>query len=250
MPPPMSSTISRTVMPIGTSIRPPRAILPASENTLVPFERSVPSAANAAGALADDPRHAGERLDVVDERRLPPEPRLRRVRRPQPRHAPVPLQRLDERRLLAADERARALAHLQREAERAAEDPFAQQAGRGCGLDGRAHVPHRDRVLAPDVEEPLAGADRVGGNGQALDDAKRVAFEDGAIHERAGIALVAVADHVLAVAGRAPREVPLDRRREPGATAAAQTRGADLVDHRLRRPRQARSRARNPSRAR
>ena len=43
----MSSTISRIVMPMGTSIRPLRLILPVSENTLVPFEVAVPSAANA-----------------------------------------------------------------------------------------------------------------------------------------------------------------------------------------------------------
>ncbi len=49
IPPPMSSTISRIVMPIGTSMSPPRLTLPASENTFVPLDFSVPSAANASG---------------------------------------------------------------------------------------------------------------------------------------------------------------------------------------------------------
>jgi len=47
MPPPMSKMISRSVIPIGTSMRPVRAILPASAKTLVPFDFSVPTAAKA-----------------------------------------------------------------------------------------------------------------------------------------------------------------------------------------------------------
>jgi hypothetical protein len=47
IPPPMSSTISRMVIPIGTSMRPPWLILPARANTFVPLLVPVPSAANA-----------------------------------------------------------------------------------------------------------------------------------------------------------------------------------------------------------
>ena len=46
-PPPMSSMISRIVIPIGTSMSPARSILPASANTFVPLLFSVPNAANA-----------------------------------------------------------------------------------------------------------------------------------------------------------------------------------------------------------
>ena len=46
MPPPISSTISRSVVPIGTSIRPVLSTLPASAKTLVPLLFSVPMAAN------------------------------------------------------------------------------------------------------------------------------------------------------------------------------------------------------------
>jgi len=45
----MSYTISFIVMPIGTSASPPRAILPASANTLVPLLFSVPIDAKASG---------------------------------------------------------------------------------------------------------------------------------------------------------------------------------------------------------
>src|ERR1035438_7520867 len=47
MPPPISSTTSRIVIPMGTSIRPPRWIFPASANTFVPRLVLVPNAANA-----------------------------------------------------------------------------------------------------------------------------------------------------------------------------------------------------------
>ena len=41
-PPPISNTISLSVVPIGTSIRPVFLILPASENAFVPALPSVP----------------------------------------------------------------------------------------------------------------------------------------------------------------------------------------------------------------
>ena len=52
MPPPMSKTISRSVMPIGTSTRPVLLTLPTSEKILVPVEPSVPMDAEPVGALA------------------------------------------------------------------------------------------------------------------------------------------------------------------------------------------------------
>ena len=42
IPPPISSITCLTVIPIGTSINPPRATLPARANTFVPFEESLP----------------------------------------------------------------------------------------------------------------------------------------------------------------------------------------------------------------
>ena len=48
VPPPISSTTWRMVMPMGTSMRPPRATLPASAKTLVPLLWRLPTEANAA----------------------------------------------------------------------------------------------------------------------------------------------------------------------------------------------------------
>ena len=49
IPPPISSTISRRVVPIGTSTSPVLCILPPRANTLVPFDFSVPMALNHSG---------------------------------------------------------------------------------------------------------------------------------------------------------------------------------------------------------
>ena len=47
MPPPMSKITSRSVAPMGTSMRPPFTTLPVSEKILVPLLVAVPMAANA-----------------------------------------------------------------------------------------------------------------------------------------------------------------------------------------------------------
>jgi hypothetical protein len=52
MPPPMSWTISRSVMPIGTSMSPELLILPTSEKILVPLLVAVPTPANQAAPRA------------------------------------------------------------------------------------------------------------------------------------------------------------------------------------------------------
>src|SRR5690606_33905738 len=54
-------------------------------------------------AVAEDERHARDRLDVVDRGRAPEQPVGRGERRPQARLAPTPLERVEQRGLLATD---------------------------------------------------------------------------------------------------------------------------------------------------
>ena len=104
IPPPISSTICRSVVPIGTSTRPVFPILPARAKTLVPLLFAVPMPANQSAPLRMIGGDVGEGLDVVDQRRQPHRPCLGRVGRARPRGAALALDRGDQRRLLAADE--------------------------------------------------------------------------------------------------------------------------------------------------
>ena len=211
-PPPISSTISRSVVPIGTSTSPVLRILPARAKTLVPLLFSVPIAANQSRAVADDRPGVGERLDVVDQRRIAPEARLRRVGGPRAGRAPPALDRGDQRGLLAADEGAGADAQVDAKVERRVEDLAAQQPQLPGLPDGGFEPLDGQRVFAADVNVALVGADGIGGDGHALEHAVRVALEHAAVHERAGVALVGVADDELAGPVASWRPLPISAR--------------------------------------
>ena len=229
-PPPISSMIRRRLMPMGTSTRPVFSILPTRLKTLVPLEPSVPMPANQApprltmcGTLAQvstlfrvvgQPAQAVlDRVDVLGARLPGP-----------------PFQGGHQGRGLAADEGAAAAVDADVEGEAAAQDVVAQQAaGAGVG-DGLLQMLHRQRVLVAHVDVALRGADGEGPDDHALQHRVRVAFHDRAVHERAGVALVAVADHVLGLAGRLPAAAPLAPRGEAAAAAAAQAGDLHLPD--------------------
>ena len=85
-------------------------------------------------------------------------------------------------------------------------------------------------IFGADVDEPLVGAHRVGPDGHAFEHAVRVAFEHGAVHERARVALVGVANHVFRFGGRLRHQLPLHAGGEPRAAAPAQAAGFDFGD--------------------
>src|SRR6185312_159894 len=87
-------------------------------------------------AIADDPRHRGERLGVVDRGRLAVHAIARGERRLEARHALLALERLEQRRFLAADVRPVAVHVEKMKAEAAAEDVVAEQTRRVRFLDG------------------------------------------------------------------------------------------------------------------
>ena len=92
----MSKTISRSVMPIGTSIRPVLLTRPGQGEhlgalALLGADRGEPLA-----AVADDRRNVGEGLDVVDQRRAAPQARLGRERRTRARAAALAFDRGDQ----------------------------------------------------------------------------------------------------------------------------------------------------------
>ena len=106
----------------------------------------------------------------------------------------------------------------------------------GLGLgQGRLQPLDGQRVLGPDVDVGLGRADGVGGEHHAFDQPVRVAFDHGPVHERAGVALVGVADQVLLVALGLAGELPLLAGGKAAAAPAAQAAGFDHVADLLRR---------------
>ncbi len=90
---------------MATSTRPVRATLPERAKTFVPLLVLVPRALNHSGAAVDERRQVGQRLDVVDDRRLAEQAADGRERRARTRHAAAALDAVDQRGLFAADER-------------------------------------------------------------------------------------------------------------------------------------------------
>ncbi len=74
------------------------------------------------------------------------------------------------------------------------------------------------------------GIDGFGGDNHALDHRMRVRFQNAAVHERAGIALVGIAEYVFDLPRAFTGELPFQAGRKAGAAAAAQTRLLHLVD--------------------
>jgi len=173
-------------------------------------------------ALEDDGRDVGERLDVVDDGGLFPIAGLGREGRLGHGLAALAFHGLDQGRFLAAHERAGAVLQLDVEVEARTEQVGAEHAvGLGI-LDGLAQALDGQGIFGPDVDRALGGADGIAADGHGLDHGMGVAFEHGAVHERARIAFVGVADHVLLVGLVGQGDAPLDAGGETAAATAAQ----------------------------
>ena len=180
--------------------------------------------------IVDDDRNVGQGLDVVDDRRTPPQALHRRERRTRTRHAAEALDGLEKSSLLTADERARAEAELDVKREARTEDVVTEEAELLRLLDRNLQAVNGERILRADVDEALRRTDRVARDHHRLEDAMGVAFERRTVHVRARIAFVGVADHVLLALGLLHGEFPLHAGREARAAAAAKAGLQDLLD--------------------
>ncbi len=214
-------------------MRPVRLTMPLRANTAVPGLPSRAERLEPVGAQADDAGRVGVALDVVDVGGLAPEAGDRRVGRAGPRLAALALDGGHQRGLFAADERARAFFDLDIEGEVRAEDAIAEQAELARLPERELQAADRQRVLGAAVDVAHLRADGVAGEDHALDQGMGVALERRTVHERAGVALVRVADDVLGPALRLPGQLPLRAGGEAAAAAAAQPGANQLVDHAL-----------------
>ena len=182
------------------------------------------------GAVLDDARHRGDRLDVVDDRRAGVETGDRGERRAQPRLAATALEALEQRGLLAADVGAGAGVHDDVEVVAGAVDVLAEVAGGvrllDRGLDPADHVQH----LAADVDEGVVGPDREGADDHALHQHVRVGHHQRDVLAGPRLGLVGVDDEVLRLGVVLRDEGPLHAGREAGAAATAQAGALDLLD--------------------
>ena len=85
-----------------------------------------------------------------------------------------------------------------------------------------------DGVLGTDVDVALVRVDGIARDAHGFQNGVGIAFQHGTIHERAGVALVGVADHVLVGGLVDGSELPLEARGEAGAAAAAEAGLSDL----------------------
>ena len=95
--------------------------------------------------------------------------------------------------------------------------------------DGGFQTGDGQGVLGTDVDVALVAAGGHAGDEHALDDGVGVALHDGPVHERAGVALVAVAHHIFFAGGLFPHAVPLAPGGEAAAPPASQAGVGDLL---------------------
>ena len=202
------------------------------------------------GAVADDAGDVGQRLDVVDDRRLLVEAADGEPGRAVARVSALALDRRDEARRLAADVGPGAAVDDDVAGEVAAEDALAGEA-RGVGLVERAlDAAERQVELAADVDERVADLQRVRGDQHRLEQQVRRMLEDPAVLERAGLALVGVGAEVMGLPVVELDHRPLAADGECRPAVAEQPRGRHFRGDLLRRHARQRLRERRVAAAR
>ena len=183
------------------------------------------------GAVADDCRDMGERLDVVDGRRLAEQAGLPRVGRLLPRPCLAPLDDFEGGRLLARDvaRRCRSKADLEREG--GAEDPRAEKSCRVSVGDRTPRALERLDHILDEVEVGDRGAGRERAERRSLEDFVGILRDEKPVLAAPGLVLAAIGDDVSrSLRGRCG-ELPLPSRRERRAAAPAKLRVPDEPEH-------------------
>ena len=105
------------------------------------------------------------------------------------------------------------------------------------GISIAQRLLHDDRqipVFPADIDVTTFRAHRQSSDHHAFDHRMRILLEDQPVFTRAGLTLVAIAQHVLRLGRRLGNERPFHPRRKTRAAAPAQRRVLDLVDNRVR----------------
>ena len=129
---------------------------------------------------------------------------------------------MDQSGLFTADESAGTVAELDIEIEARAEDVLTEQAVFTSLGDGDLQTVDSQRVFSTDVNQTVGGADGIAADGHSLDDAVRVTFHDGTVHERTRVTFVSVADDVHLIALVLGAETPFHAGGETSTATAAE----------------------------
>ena len=181
--------------------------------------------------VADDGGHVGEGFNVVNERRHAPQAVFGGVRRAGTGRAASALNAGNQRGFLAANERARTQANVHAETERRATDVGSHQASPFGLTNGCLQARNRQRVFGPHVDVATIRTNRVSRDCHAFQHAVRIGFQHAAIHVRAGVALVGVADDKLAFTVGLGNRTPFQSRRIARAAAPAQAGTHEFINH-------------------
>ena len=180
-------------------------------------------------ALMQNDRHARERNDVVDHRRLTEQTFMGWQWRLEANLPALAFEAFEQRGFFTADIGTGATPHFQMEGTTAAENIVTEIAGREAEVDGATHDAFGIGILTANIDKALGRTDREAGDGHALDQHARIAFHQHAIGESAGVAFVGVAHDVFLRGLRVRHGLPLDASRKGCAAASAQT----AVGHRF-----------------
>ena len=136
-----------------------------------------------------------------------------------------------QRGFLAADERAGAQTQLNIKIKSGAQDVFAQQAIFPRLSDSNFQPLYCDGVFGADINVTLVCADSIAGDSHCLQHHMGVAFQNGTIHERSGVAFVSVAADVFLARRLRRRKAPFYPGGEAAAAPSAQAGVLDGLDH-------------------
>ncbi len=184
------------------------------------------------GALPEDVRNAGKRLDVVHDGRALKEPRDRGEGRLQLGKPLSALEGAQERGLFAADVGARAAVDHDVEIEPASLDVLSEPPLRVRFLDRATQALRRSEILAADVDVRLVAPDGEGGDDHSFEESVGIPLQDVTILERPRLALVRVHHQILRLGAVLGNEGPLSRCGESRAAQAAEVRLSDFLDDR------------------
>ena len=164
---------------------------------------------NHSGPFVQHARHPGEGLDVVDDRRIAHEAGVDGEGRAVAGLAPLPFQGLDQGRFLAADVGPGAHADGDVEGEALlAGHRGPQQARVAAALQHGFQVRAKIGVFRAEVHDPVRGADDPRADGHAFEHQVGEVGQDHAVFERARLAFIGIADHVLLFARQTWRPIP------------------------------------------